>query len=550
MLPDSTTISLLFPEIILIAMATFIFVAGAFRPEPRWWPILGVVTYIVTLFVALLGIEWQLWAALMERHVVVSGPLNLDFLGQLARPLALLLGLLLSQTMLRSAPRGLASESAGTLMLAIAGVMFVARANDLVLLFVGLELISIPTYILLFLGRRDRATGEATVKYFFLSLLSSGLLLYGISFLYGMAGTTTLVGTSAELGIREALASLRTVADGQSNLWSLAPVAIVLIFAGLGFKLAAVPFHFYAPDVYQGATPGNAALLAILPKVAGVTALARLLVAMFPGVSLAWQMVVIVALLTMSLGNICALWQRHVRRLLAYSSIAHSGYLLIGIAVALGAGSESLRSAGLAATLFYLAAYAVASLATFATLTYLGESGQRVENVADLAGLGRTDPLAAGILAVSMFSFAGIPVFAGFWGKFALFSSALDVAMTAGSGPLRVWFLTLAVVGALNAAIGAAYYLKIVGVMFFQPATAPAPAGKGGTGALAAMVTCGVLVVGVGVLPKLAFRGAGLAAQPFPANQAAAGQAAGQPAEETVGETVGVTTGAGVDRSL
>lgn len=206
---------------------------------------------------ALLGIEWQFWESLVSRQVVASGPLSLDYLGQLLRPMTLILGLLLSLLLARSAPRNLASEHAGTLMLAIAGLMIVARANDLVLLFVGLELISIPTYVLLFLGRQDRATGEATAKYFFLSLLSSGLLLYGFSFLYGMAGTTTLSGSSAELGIREVLAGLRAASGETPNLWSLAPLAVILTFAGLGFKLTAVPFHFYCADVYQVQRPGT-----------------------------------------------------------------------------------------------------------------------------------------------------------------------------------------------------------------------------------------------------------------------------------------------------
>lgn len=520
MLPDTTTVSLLFPEIILIAMATFIFVAGAFRPEPKWWPTLASVTYILTLFIVLLGIEWRYWETLVGRQVLVSGPLTLDYLGQLLRPMALILGLLLSLLMGRSSPKELASETAGTLMLAIAGLMFVARANDLVLLFMGLELISIPTYVLLFLGRRDRATGEATAKYFFLSLLSSGLLLYGFSFLYGMGGTTTLTGSGLEPGIRESVASLRGAAESAPNLWTLAPIAITLIFAGLGFKLAAVPFHFYAPDVYQGATPSNAALLAVAPKVAGIVALTRLIVAIFPGVAFAWQLVVIVAVLTMTLGNICALWQKHARRLLGYSSIAHSGYLLIGIAVSLAAETESLRAAGLSATLFYLAAYSVASLGAFAALTHLGETGRSVERIDQLAGIGRTSPLAAGVLAVSMFSFAGIPIFAGFWGKFALFTTALDQAMGTGSGPMRAWFLALAIVGALNAAIGAAYYLRVVGAMFFQPSTS-APSERGDVGPIAVMVACVVLVLGMGFVPKLAMRSAGLAGQ---AAQAGASQ--------------------------
>jgi NADH-quinone oxidoreductase subunit N len=523
-LPDVTTLSLIVPEIVLILSATALFVGGAFRPRALGWLVLGSGAYAAAIG-WLLSIEWGRWESLVEQGMTVSGPLSLDYLGQLLRAMALIIGLLLSLVMTHSAPDELKTEHSGTLMLTIAGLMFVARANELVLMFVGLELISIPTYALLFLGRRDRATGEATAKYFFLSLLSSGLLLYGLSFLYGMGGTTTLIGSGSETGIREAVATLRataTDAGAAPNLWMLAPLAVILISAGLCFKLAAVPFHFYAPDVYQGATAGNAALLAVLPKAAGVIAFTRLVLAIFPAYATAWQMAVIVAILTMTLGNICALWQKHVRRLLGYSSIAHSGYLLIGLSVALVADNDALRAEGLAATLFYLAAYAFASIGGFAALTYIAESGKPVDQIEQLAGCGRSHPLAAGVLAVAMFSFAGIPVFAGFWGKFALFASTLEMATGASYGSLSGWFTTLAIVGALNAAIGAAYYLRIVGAMFFQSAPA-ASAGvsqdgsvetpQGSATTLSAMVACGVLVIGMGVVPAIGFRGAGFAGQ-------------------------------------
>jgi NADH-quinone oxidoreductase subunit N len=523
-LPDLTTLSLIVPEIVLILSATALFVGGAFRPRALGWLVLGSGAYAAAIG-WLLSIEWGRWESLVEQGMTVSGPLSLDYLGQLLRAMALIIGLLLSLVMTRSAPDELKTEHSGTLMLTIAGLMFVARANELVLMFVGLELISIPTYALLFLGRRDRATGEATAKYFFLSLLSSGLLLYGLSFLYGMGGTTTLIGSGSETGIREAVATLRataTDAGAAPNLWMLAPLAVILTSAGLCFKLAAVPFHFYAPDVYQGATAGNAALLAVLPKAAGVIAFTRLVLAIFPAYATAWQMAVIVAILTMTLGNICALWQKHVRRLLGYSSIAHSGYLLIGLSVALVADNDALRAEGLAATLFYLAAYAFASIGGFAALTYIAESGKPVDQIEQLAGCGRSHPLAAGVLAVAMFSFAGIPVFAGFWGKFALFASTLEMATGASYGSLSGWFTTLAIVGALNAAIGAAYYLRIVGAMFFQSAPAASASvsqdgsvetPQGSATTLSAMVACGVLVIGMGVVPAIGFRGAGFAGQ-------------------------------------
>lgn len=571
MLPDLTTLTLLLPEIVLVLSATALYVGGAFRPGHSLWTLVANGAYLAALGL-LLGFEWGRWESLVEQGATASGPLSLDYLGQLLRSITLVIGLLLSLLMSRTAPDELKTEHAGTLMLAIAGLMFVARANELVLLFVGLELISIPTYALLFMGRRDRATGEATAKYFFLSLLSSGLLLYGFSFLYGMGGTTTLIGNGAEPGIREAVAALRaasaaSVASAESvagpNLWLLAPLAVILVSAGLCFKLAAVPFHFYAPDVYQGATAGNAALLAVLPKAAGVLAFTRLIVAIFPAYATAWQMAVIVAILTMTLGNICALWQKHVRRLLGYSSIAHSGYLLIGLSVALVADNDALRAEGLAATLFYLAAYAFASIGGFAALTYIAETGKPVDHVEQLAGCGRSHPLAAGVLAVSMFSFAGIPVFAGFWGKFALFASTLEMATGANYGPLSAWFATLAIVGALNAAIGAAYYLRIVGAMFFQ--SAPASVGvttgasatavqasaseaTGSATTLSAMVACGLLVIGMGVVPAIGFRGAGYAGRSVAATAPAATPAAEAASNSSMpvrpGETSGDTANA------
>ena len=512
MTPDTNTVSLLFPELILIAMATFVFVAGAFRPRLTWWPALAAITFIAVLFVAMLGIEWRLWNALVERSVTVSGPLVLDYLGQLLRPLLVLLGLLFALLMYRSGPRDLVAEHTGTLMLTIVGLMIVARANDLVLLFVGLELISVPTYVLLFLGRKNRSSGEATAKYFYLSLLASGLLLYGLSFLYGITGTTTMTGHGGELGIREVISGMRTSGGESATLWTLAPVAIVLTIAGLGFKLAAVPFHFYAPDVYQGTTSSNAALLAIMPKIAGVTALLRLIVAMFPGLALAWQLMVILAVLTMTMGNICALWQNNIRRLLAYSSIAHGGYMLLGLAVSLAADSPELKTAGSAATLFYLAVYSLASLAAFAALTYLGDEQRDVNDVNELAGLARNQPLAAAVIAVAMFSFSGIPIFAGFWGKFSLFSSSIDLALTTSSVPMRNWFLVLTIVGALNAAIAAGYYLRVVGAMFFQAKQGDLPA-QGGAGPLATMMTCALLTIGVGLAPRAAMQSAAIAGQ-------------------------------------
>ncbi len=365
-------------------------------------------------------------------------------------------------------------EAIGSLLLVIAGGMLVVSANDLILLFVALELISIPTYILLYLGPGDVGSQESAAKYFFLSVLASAILLYGFSFIYGAAGTMNLD------GIRIAMTSLSDMPKGFDNL---AKLALLLTFAGLSFRLAAVPFHFYAPDVYQGTSNSNAALLSVIPKAAGLAVLVRLVWAAMSGLGpFAWQITMAVAILTMTLGNTMALWQENIRRMMAYSSIAHAGYLLIGLTVALAAGTGPPGSwDGIAALMFYLCVYSVATIGTFAMLEYLGQPARRVEGIDELAGLGRTRPVSAAMMAVFMFSLTGIPPLAGFWGKLLIFGSALSVDAGSG-GNARIWFVVLAILGVLNAAISAGYYLRIVGVMYFRPPSAE-PRTEGGWGA-------------------------------------------------------------------
>jgi NADH-quinone oxidoreductase subunit N len=284
----------------------------------------------------------------------------------------------------------------------------------------------------------------------------------------------------------------------------MAPLALILIVAGLGFKLAAAPFQFYAPDVYQGTTNVNAGVLAVLPKIAGVAGLVRLVVYAMPETAdFGWQLALVLSILTMTIGNICALWQKNVRRMMAYSSIAHSGYILIGLAVASGvtAVGSTQAAGGVAAMIFYLFVYALASIGTFSALAYLGSTRRELNTVDELAGLGTSQPVIAGAIAVFMFSLAGIPPLAGFWGKFTIFGSAIEMA--AGPAPPSVanWFAVLAVVGVLNAAIAAAYYLRIIAAMYFQTAGQHPPAAHGGRGAWMAAVLCAVLVIAAGVMP-------------------------------------------------
>ena len=470
------------PEILVAMTAVFVYVGGAFAAPRASWSWVGLVGC------GLAGACLAATAPLANAH-----PLMIDSLATWTRWLALGLGTALVLVSWRPSEDPDSPEVVGSLLLIIAGMMLVGAAGELILVFLGLELISIPTYILLFIGRRTVEGREAAAKYFYLSILASAIFLYGLSFLYGSTGTTTLDVIQARLR------------EGSNPLAAAAQLAIVFLFAGLSFKIAAVPFHFYAADVYQGTSNSNSALLSVAPKLAGFLALLRLVVAATEGVSSpSWRIALALAVLTMTTGNVLALWQDNLRRLLAYSSVAHAGYMLIGLAVALATRSGTVGAFdGTAALLFYLMLYAVATLGTFAALNCLGTDEEPLEHVDELAGLawcGESRPrLLAWLLAAFMFSLAGIPPLAGFWGKLALFGGALGVQGT--EADLRPWFVSLAILGVLNAAVAAAYYLRIVGAMFFRMALGKPPATPNRPAPLTVAVICGLLVLAIGLFP-------------------------------------------------
>jgi NADH-quinone oxidoreductase subunit N len=490
---DVETIKLLLPEIILVAMATWVFVGGAFSPGRLGWvcmSIAGVAVAGYALFRQ--GETLGLYGSTLA--LVPSGPLFVDWFAHAARWAALGTGGVVILASSRSGGRGQDGEFLGSVLLVAAGLMIVASAADLVLLFAGLELISIPTYVLLLIGRRDRGSAEAGMKYFFLSVISSTLLLYGFSFLYGVAGSTHLP------AIQQALAATGGEPGGAAPP-ILSAVAAVLVFAGLGFKIAIVPFHFYAPDVYQGTTSGNAALLAVVPKIAGLVALVRLVAVAMPGLeAFGWQLSLTLALVTMTVGNVTALWQNNARRMLAYSSIAQAGYMLIGLAVAL-AGHRAGGFGGLAAMFLYVTVYATATLGAFAALVHLGTAERDVGSIDELAGAARVRPAVAAALAVCMFSLTGLPPLAGFWGKFELLYAALRFGLD-GSTSLALggWFVVLVIVTVINAAISAAYYLRVVAVMYFGEPS-PSLRATGGAGPAIAAMACSALLVALGFLP-------------------------------------------------
>ena len=488
------TIRLLTPELILILLATWVLVASAFKPS-RWaW------TWFCAVGFGLVGIAlwrqdsaiWQQGGLLVsETAQASSGPLLIDAFGHMARWLAVVLGLLFLPLAAYATRLSLAGEFLGAAALAFVGLMIVAGAGDVILLLLGMELISIPTYILLFLGRSDRRGSESAAKYFLLSILSSAMFLYGLSFLYGAAGSTNLG------EIHRNIATSPDVVGAK-----FLPLGIILMLAGLGFKIAATPFHFYAPDVYQATTHANAGLLATLPKAAGMLAMVRLTTAAAPAAGeLAWKILIVMSVLSMTLGNVCALWQSDLRRMMAYSSIAHAGYMLIGLATSLAAPAGQLGYDGVGAMLFYLIVYCGASLGTFATLAYLSSEQDECSSLSQLSELPRRHPLAAGLVAIFMFSLSGIPPLAGFWGKLTLFTSAMQQTQT---GETARWFVVLLIVAALNAAIAAGYYLRVIATMFFGAQGATTDTAAPRTVSLLPGVTavvCGAAVLGIGLFP-------------------------------------------------
>jgi len=547
-LPTSLeSFALVAPEIALVVAALVAFLGGAFGGIRTGW------------LIALVGIAAAWWLAggqPADAATIASGGVMVDGFSTFIRWTVLGLGALLAlvqagdlfPSAVSRGPglrRGGTCEEAGTFLILLAGLSLVGVAGDLVLLFVGLELVSIPTYILLALKRTDAHGQEASLKYFFLSLVASAIFLYAAVCLYGIGGSTNLQAIAARLRSTDAAIS------GMATI--LLPAALGMAIVGAAFRLAAVPMHFYAPDVYEGTSPGNAALLSTLPKVAGLVLLARVIgLAIAPDATAAaqsgpaaqacldllWKLAIVLAAVTMTVGNVMALWQRNLRRLLGCSSVAHAGYLLVGVAVAAAAGATqagqplgdtaaidtgwTMVLGGMTAAVFYLATYAVATIGIFGALAYLGHrwpewsagSGPRppreeIATVDDLDGLASTNPVAAFSLAAFLLSLAGIPPLPGFWGKLSLAASALQVDWNAPItfGSRRAWFVGLAVVLVLNAAIAAAYYLRIISAMYFKTTKRGVQA-DGGIAAGLAMLACLVLVAVITVQPRRLFMAA------------------------------------------
>jgi len=453
----------LMPELILLAGACGCLLLGLARSRT----IAGSASAFC-LLVILMALATAVMIPFPGAGPVVPG-LWLNSLTQYTRFIALGIGALIVLINWHQSAIGERGEYLAMILFSLLGLLLTSAANDWVVLFFAVELVSVPTYVLVGLSREDVRASESAVKYFFLGSLSAALLAFGISFLYGASGTTTM--HSFAEGVARSTLPISQPISGPAF------AGLMLVLAGLAFKVAAFPLHAYAPDVYEGAASPITGLLGFVPKAAGFVALIQ--VAAFfrwdfpPSV---WWTLWAVAAATMTTGNVLALLQKNVKRMLAYSSIAHSGYMLVAFLVGPGGGGP-LRN-GIAALLFYLAVYGAMNLGAFALLSIFQSESREVETLEDFQGLAASSPLASLAFAVCVFSLMGFPPTAGFLGKFFIIGGAFS---TPASHPYHGGLLALAVLAVINTAVGAGYYLRIVGATYARGVEgAPAFSARGG----------------------------------------------------------------------
>ncbi len=346
------------------------------------------------------------------------------------------------------------------ILLSILGMFFMVSSNDIILFYLGLELQSLSLYILASIDRDNLKSSESGIKYFVLSALSSGLLLYGCSLLYGFTGTTNFDLIAGELG--------------KENTGAV--FAMVFILVGLAFKVSAVPFHMWTPDVYEGAPTSITSYFAVVPKVAGLAVLIKFMLIPFSKILMEWQTIIIfISIASMILGAVAAIGQKNIKRLLAYSSIGHIGYALAGVATGVISGYES--------TIVYISIYVVMNLGAFSCLYLLKKDGEYKENISDLSGISKKHPILAISFLVILFSLAGIPPLGGFFAKFYVFTAVVEQKMYA-----------LAIIGLLTTVISAFYYLKIIKTIYFDASIISFDNTKNKFAQLSIFISCSILL--------------------------------------------------------
>jgi NADH-quinone oxidoreductase subunit N len=419
------------PELVLAVGAMALLMLGAYRGGAATTRLVTGLSVLLLVVVAVLVLTLP-----AGKLTTFGGSFIVDDFARFLKVLAIIgsaATLILSAEFLSDPSRRIFEYSI-LVLLSTLGMMVLISAGDLIMLYLGLELMSLALYVVAASNRDNVKSTEAGLKYFVLGALSSGMLLYGASLIYGFTGTVEFAGIAA------------AVKTGSVGI----VFGLVFLLAGLCFKVSAVPFHMWTPDVYEGAPTPITAFFASAPKVAALAVFTRVALTAFPGIVPQWQQIVVfVAIASMALGSFAAIGQKNIKRLMAYSSIGHMGFALVGLAAGTVEGAQGV--------LVYITIYLAMTLGAFTVILAMKRNGQPMEQIRDFAGLSRTNPLLAFVFAMLLFSLAGIPPLAGFFAKWYVFVAAIKAGL-----------FTLAVIGVLTSVVGAFYYLTIIKVMYFE----------------------------------------------------------------------------------
>ena len=471
------------PEAIVLVGACALMIFDLYVKDERRNGTL-VFAQAILLLAAAATLYVLLVAGRPAKYLIFNGLFMADTLGHMLKLmsyLAVSAALVYSRQYLLD--RGLLRGEFVTLLLfSLLGMMVMISAASFLTLFLGLELMSLCLYALVALNRDSALATEAAMKYFVLGALSSGLLLYGMSMVYGATGT---------LNIYEVAKAVKLAATTSDRTFLV--FGLVFLVAGVAFKVGVVPFHMWIPDVYHGAPTAVTLIVGSAPKLAAFAMAMRLLVNGLPDLAQDWQqMLALLALLSMAIGNITAIAQSNLKRMLAYSTIAHMGFMLLGLLSGVVEGNRLNMPDAYSSALFYVIVYVLMSLGAFGVLLYLSRAGFECENLDDVKGLNRTSPWTAFIMLILMFSLAGIPPTAGFYAKLAVLSAAVNAG--------QIWLAVAAVILSL---VGAFYYLRVVKLMYFDEPAAGAVHVGGGRGFGLALSANGLAMLLLGILPWL-----------------------------------------------
>jgi NADH-quinone oxidoreductase subunit N len=462
-LPQGADYLRVLPEIVLSVFGIIVMVLEPLLDEEKSQKLLGLIAFVGAL--AGLGATW-----LMSENPGLAfwNTVRVDGFSIFFHVLVIAIAavVILSSYEYMAVQRIRAGEYYALLLFGVVGVALMSSAVELVLIFIALEISSISSYVLTGFRRHEAASAEASLKYFLLGSFATAFFLYGVALMFGATGSTNIDLIS---GILEA-----------GPIPVLAYVAVALMFVGLGFKVAAAPFHVWTPDVYEGAPAPVVGFMSTAPKAAAFAVLLRVVFVI--DVHAIFWVIWVSAALSMTLGNVGALVQNNVKRMLAYSSIAHAGYLLVAFAAAPALGAS--------AAMFYLASYAAMNVGAFAVISHFSNAGERYVTLDDYEGLGRSSPLLAAMLTIFLLSLIGIPLTGGFFAKFYVFSAAVKANL--------IW---LTVIGVLNSGIGAYYYLRIIVVMYMREARKEVPVTPISWSLGLALASCMAVTIYLGVLP-------------------------------------------------